>query len=184
MDEVPRETVSSIDKRNINLRAAYLHVMADLAQSVAVLIAGLVIWAKPDWHIIDPILTLLFAVLVLYSTIGVIRSSVSVLLEATPTNISWTKVYNAIAQIPQIHNVHDLHLWSVSHGQPALSVHCHSTDPRALRKIRDQCQAFGITHTTIQVQVEPGPCLTCGDTTFCTTHLAGHVPSIPLNAVI
>jgi zinc transporter 2 len=171
-DEVPPDDIPQPYKRNVNLHAAYLHVMADLAQSVAVLIAGLVIWARPDWHMIDPILTLLFAVLVLYSTLGVLRSSISVLLEATPPNISWRKVYAAISNVPNVHNVHDLHLWSISHGQPSLSVHCQSNDPEALFKIRDQCEAFGITHATIQVQREEGPCATCRNTSYCTTHLA------------
>lgn len=171
-DEVALECPSAEDERNINLRAAYLHVMADLAQSVAVLIAGLIIWARPDWYVIDPILTLLFAVLVLYSTVGVLRSSIAVLLEATPPNISWHKVYKAISQVPNVTDVHDLHLWSISHGQPSLSVHCRSDDPDALRKIRDKCQAFGISHVTIQIQPSEGPCITCDNSAYCTSHLA------------
>jgi zinc transporter 2 len=163
---------SAAEKRNVNLHAAYLHVMADLAQSVAVLIAGLVIWVRPDWYIIDPILTLLFATLVLYSTFGVLRSSISVLLEETPPSISWRQVHEAIAKVSNVNDVHDLHIWSISHGQPTLSVHCQSTDPDALRKIRDECLVFGIIHATIQVQDAEGLCLTCGDATYCTRHLA------------
>ncbi len=170
-DEVAVECPSAVDERNINLRAAYLHVMADLAQSVAVLIAGLIIWARPDWYVIDPILTLLFAALVLYSTVGVLRSSIAVLLEATPPNISWYKVFKAIADVPNVTDVHDLHLWSISHGQPSLSVHCRSDDPNALSNIRDKCLAFGISHVTIQIQPAEGPCVTCGDTPYCTSHL-------------
>jgi zinc transporter 2 len=175
-DEPLEDVVSSHrehDQRNINLRAAYLHVMADLAQSVALLIAGLVIWVRPDWHVIDPILTLLFACLVLYSTIGVLRLSASVLLEATPPNLSWRQVYKAISQVPNVHDVHDLHIWSISHGIPTLSVHCQSNDPMALRRIRDQCLKFGISQATIQIQRVAGKCLTCGDSSVsCTRHLS------------
>lgn len=174
-DEVPVEDEDDHhqhDQRNINLRAAYMHVMADLAQSVAVLIAGLVIWVRPDYHVIDPILTLLFACLVLYSTLGVLRLSIAVLLEATPPNLSWRKVYEAICKVPNVHDVHDLHIWSISHGQPTLSVHCRSSDPMALRKVRDACLKFGISHATIQVQHVEGPCLTCGDSVSCTQHLS------------
>jgi zinc transporter 2 len=160
------------DKRNINLRAAYLHVLGDLAQSVAVLIAGVIIWVRPDLHIIDPILTLLFAVLVLYSTFGVVRESIAVMLEATPPNISWEKVHEAIMKVPNVEDVHDLHIWSISHGQPILSVHCQSKDSDALGKIRDQCLTFGISHATIQVQYSEGSCLTCAGTMYCTRHLA------------
>jgi solute carrier family 30 (zinc transporter), member 2 len=175
VDEVSVDSDAHLDhhdQRNINLRAAYLHVMADLAQSVAVLIAGLIIWVRPDWHIIDPILTLLFACLVLYSTLGVLRLSIAVLLEATPPNVSWKKVYDAIRQVPNVYDVHDLHIWSIAHGMPTLSVHCQSTDPTALRKIRDQCLKFGISHATIQVQRVPGMCVTCGDNVGCSKHLS------------
>lgn len=161
----------AVDKRNINLRAAYLHVLADLAQSVAVLIAGAVIWVKPEWHAIDPILTLLFALLVLYSTFGVVRSSIAVLMEETPPNISWQKVYDGIASVPNVTKVHDLHIWSISHGNPTLSVHCHSDDPKALENIRNKCCEFGITHSTIQIQSTGSSCITCGDEGCCTAHL-------------
>lgn len=69
-------------------------------------ISGLAIWWKPEWHIIDPILTLGFSMIVLWSTIGVIKSSVAILLEETPTDIDWRKVYDAISAAPDVHNVH------------------------------------------------------------------------------
>ena len=85
--------------RNINLQAAYLHVLGDLAQSVAVLIAGLVIWWKPTWQVVDPICTLLFCALVFYSTLGVLRSSISVLLEEVPPHVSWRDVHDDIQAV-------------------------------------------------------------------------------------
>jgi solute carrier family 30 (zinc transporter), member 2 len=78
------EIVPAKKARNINLEAAYIHVLGDLAQSVAVLIAGVIIWLKPEWHIVDPVCTLLFCAMVFYSTLGVLRSSISVLLEEVP----------------------------------------------------------------------------------------------------
>ena len=162
----------AIDQRNVNLRAAYLHVMADLLQSVAVLIAGLVIWFKPEWHIIDPICTLLFCCVVFYSTIGVFKSSLSVLLEATPPQINWTQVYNSIKNVPDVTDVHDLHIWSISHGQPSLSVHCTSPHPQqAIININKVCSKHGISHSTIQVQTEEGSCVTCETTECCTPSL-------------
>jgi cation diffusion facilitator family transporter len=159
MDE--EELVKKRDTRNVNLRAAYLHVMADLLQSVAVLIAGVVIWFRPDWHVIDPICTLVFCMIVFYSTLGVLRSSISVLLEETPPSVSWQAVYDAISATPNVTNVHDLHIWSISHGQPALSVHCSSTDPEALSNINSVCCRYGIVHSTIQIQGPEGTCVTC-----------------------
>uniref|UniRef100_A0A7S3L9L2 Cation efflux protein cytoplasmic domain-containing protein n=1 Tax=Amphora coffeiformis TaxID=265554 RepID=A0A7S3L9L2_9STRA len=150
--------------KNINLQAAYLHVLGDLAQSVAVLIAGLLIWAFPSWTIVDPICTLLFCTIVGYSTVGVLRSSVAVLLQEVPPSVDWKSVFDAIENIPGVSDVHDLHIWSISHGIPALSVHCKAEEPElALEHIYTRCRDFGIVHATIQVQSQSGECVTCTD---------------------
>ena len=74
-------------------------------------ISGVVIWWKPEWHIIDPILTLGFCVLVFWSTIGVLKSSVAILLEETPPGIDWREVYNAISAVSNVYNVHVSRRW-------------------------------------------------------------------------
>jgi len=160
------------DKRNVNLRAAYLHVMADLAQSVAVFVGGIFIWLKPEWYVIDPILTLGFCILVLYNTWGVLRSSIAVLLEEIPPSVDWQIVFDAISDVPNVEDVHDLHIWCISHGQAALCVHCTSSDPKAIQNINRVCVKYGIRHSTIQVQTEPGPCPTCTSPECCTSHLS------------
>lgn len=159
-----------LQKKNVNLRAAYLHVLGDLMLNVAVLITGIVIWFKPEWHIIDPILTLFFSIWVLSLTFVVLRSSTSVLLEAIPPDINWQEVYDDICAVPNVTHVHDLHIWSISHGKAALSVHCVSGDPRALRNINAVCADHGIHHSTIQVQAggnSKNPvCPTCDPSQF------------------
>jgi zinc transporter 2 len=164
-DEVPKNPEQKKAEENVNLRAIYLHVMGDLAQSAAVLIAGVVIWFRPDWQIIDPICTLFFCILVFLSTLGVLRSSISVLLEEVPPGVDWQKVYNGISNVEGVTDVHDLHIWSISHGDPALSVHCNSSNPNTLQDVYKVCKSFGITHATIQIQFEigDGPCITCTD---------------------
>ena len=144
--------------------------------NVAVLIAGIVIWFKPEWHIIDPILTLIFSVWVLSLTIVVLRSSTSVLLEAIPPDINWQEVYDDICAVPNVTHVHDLHIWSISHGKAALSVHCFSDDRYALRNINAVCTDHGIYHSTIQVQQggnSKNPvCPTCDPSQFsCYEHV-------------
>jgi zinc transporter 2 len=160
-DEVPQVPEKPI--RNINLHAAYLHVMGDLAQSIGVLISGIAIWINPDWHIVDTICTLFFCVLVFYSTLGVLRSSISVLLEEVPPHISWKQVFEAIQGVEGVTNVHDLHIWSISHGTPTMSVHCTSLqDPQlALERIYHVCRRMGIQHATIQIQTVEGECVSC-----------------------
>ena len=172
------------EERNVNLHAAYLHVMGDLAQSVAVLIAGIIIWLKPGWKVVDPIITLLFCALVFYSTLSVIRGSIAVLLEEVPPHVSWNQVHNNISSVQGVHGVHDLHIWSISDGVPALSVHCfvepgNDTD-QALRDIYAVChRRHGIQHATIQFQSGDSSstaydCVTCED--LMLTHKCAALP--------
>lgn len=148
--------------RNINLHAAYIHVLGDLAQSVAVMISGLVIWFFPSWTIVDPLVTLLFCAMVFYSTLGVLRTSIAILLEEVPPNIAWQDMYNAISAVEGVEKVHDLHIWSISHGIPTLSVHCRSDNPElALERVYRVVKSRGIKHATIQVQSRSGECLSC-----------------------
>jgi zinc transporter 2 len=153
----------------VNLEAAYLHVLGDLAQSVAVLIAGLIIWWKPEYAIVDPLITLAFCILVFYSTLGVFKASFAVLLEEVPPRISWDAVNDDILALPNIADVHDLHIWSISHGIPCLSAHCSAVGDdkctQALKDVDAVCRSHGITHITIQMQpASETVCVTCDDT--------------------
>ena len=117
-------------KRNVNLHAAYI------------LIAGLVIWAKPNWRIVDPLVTILFASIVFYSTLSVIRALISILLEEAPPTVSWDSVFKGISSVPGVSNVHCLHVWSISHGQLTLSVHASASDTdQALVDVSNVCKA-------------------------------------------
>jgi len=159
------EIVAADHERNVNLHAAYLHVLADLAQSVIVFVAGLIIWYKPTWQITDPICTLIFSILVCWSTVSVIRSSLSVLLEEVPPGVQYDEVFDAIKNVTGVSNVHDLHIWSISHGQSCLSVHAAAEDiESAYRDITRLCHKRKITHLTIQLQPATTPdCVTCVD---------------------
>eukprot|EP00573_Skeletonema_grethae_P000683 CAMPEP_0201686486 /NCGR_PEP_ID=MMETSP0578-20130828/914_1 /ASSEMBLY_ACC=CAM_ASM_000663 /TAXON_ID=267565 /ORGANISM="Skeletonema grethea, Strain CCMP 1804" /LENGTH=407 /DNA_ID=CAMNT_0048170549 /DNA_START=29 /DNA_END=1252 /DNA_ORIENTATION=- len=151
--------------RNVNLHAAYLHVLADLAQSVVVFVAGLIIWCKPSWQITDPICTLVFSVLVCWSTVSPIRSSLSVLLEEVPPGVGYDEVFDAIKNVKGVSDVHDLHIWSISHGQSCLSVHAAAEDiETAYHDIKELCHKRKITHLTIQLQPDTiEDCVTCID---------------------
>ena len=151
-------------ERNVNLHAAYLHVLADLVQSVVVFVAGMIIWWKPTWQIADPICTLIFSVLVCYSTTGPIRSSLSVLLEEVPPGVQWDEIYDAISAVKGVTNVHDLHIWSISHGNFILSLHATAENvEQAYNDIKSICNNRNISHLTLQVQPGSigGECVTC-----------------------
>jgi zinc transporter 2 len=140
--------------QNINMHAAYLHVLGDLVQSIAVLIAGLVITYKPGWKVIDPILSIVFCPLIFYSTLGVIRTSVQILLEGTPSSVNVDMLWSDIAAIDGVSNVSNLHVWSISHGIVAMTVHARAVNTQsALRVIHDLCTSrYSIDHCTIQIE--------------------------------
>jgi solute carrier family 30 (zinc transporter), member 2 len=106
-----------------NIQAAYLHVLTDLIQSVGVAIAGVVMWFKPEWQIVDPLCTFAFSLLVLSYTIPLIKRIATVFLEGKPSHIDWHDVENRLRDIRGVVDVHDLHIWSISSTSTALTVH-------------------------------------------------------------
>ena len=144
----------------LNVRAALLHVLADLASSVGVVVAGLVVLAT-GWQGADPLAGLLIGLLVLASTVGIVRESIGILLEGTPAGIDPRAVGAAMGSSPGVVGVHDLHIWTITSGFPALSAHV-LVEPRAdCHAIRRELEVlleerFELTHTTLQVDHAPG----------------------------
>ena len=144
----------------LNARAAVLHVFADLASSVGVVVAGAVVLAT-GWPYADPIAGVLIGLLVLASTVGVVRESLGVLLEGTPAGMDAAAIGMAMAGTDGVVDVHDLHVWTITSGFPALSAHVlvrPDADCHAIRRdlevlLRDR---FELTHTTLQVEHAPG----------------------------
>jgi zinc transporter 2 len=138
---------------NLNIQAAYIHALGDFIQSVGVCVAGGLIWYKPEWQIADPIATFVFSVLVLATTIGIVRDSIHVLMEGTPDGIHAEEIERGLRNCKSVQAVHDLHIWSLSAGLPSLSVHLVSDDAEAaLHAAQRFLMSKGITHTTIQIE--------------------------------
>ncbi len=143
---------------SLNTRAALLHVIGDLLGSIAALAAGLVIWTT-GFYPIDPILSLLVAGLILISALRLLRESLHVLMEGVPAHISLERVAADLADIAGVRRVHDLHIWTLSSGQIALSGHLEldSFDDwdRILRASRECLdEAHGIRHVTLQPELK------------------------------
>lgn len=146
--------VLSHDHGGLNSRAAAIHVLGDLLGSVAAIIAGAVVHFT-GWTLIDPILSVLVALLILRSTWSLARDSVNVLMEAVPDGIDYRGVGLALAEIDGVVSVHDLHVWQMSAERRALSAHLllrQSHDwPAVLKGARAMLQnRFGIDHVTLQ----------------------------------
>ncbi|POM72017.1 Cation Diffusion Facilitator (CDF) Family [Phytophthora palmivora] len=138
---------------NLNIRSAYMHALADFIQSIGVCIAGALIWLKPEWQIADPIATFIFSVLVLFTTVGIVRDSIHILMEGTPNGIDAVEIEEGLRACSSVIGVHDLHIWSLSAGLPSLSVHLVSDDVEtALLTAQRYLHTKGITHCTIQTE--------------------------------
>lgn len=143
------------DRGSLNLQAALRHVIADLLGSVGVIVAAIVILTT-GWAYADPLISVLIGVLVAASSWGVLRESVLILLEATPSGIDAEEVEAKMLSVRGVTDVHDLHIWTITSGFPALAAHvlvergenCHGKR-RELERLLDA--EFHIDHTTLQV---------------------------------
>jgi cobalt-zinc-cadmium efflux system protein len=141
---------------NLNVRAALRHVFADLAGSVGVAVAALVVLTT-GWERADPVAGMAIGVLILASSWSIVRDSVSILLEATPAGIDADEVGRRMASLDGVVEVHDLHIWTITSGFPTLSAHVlvrRGDDCHLRRRELEQMLAreFGLEHTTLQVE--------------------------------
>jgi cobalt-zinc-cadmium efflux system protein len=147
--------------RSLNLEGSYRHILTDLYGFAATLAAAIVILAT-GFHRADPVASLLIAVLMLRAAYGLLKASGRIFMEAAPTGLDPAVIGGVLAAEPDIKEVHDLHIWEVTSGFPALSAHvvvradadCHERR-RHLQRVLDE--RFGVRHTTLQVDHEPAP---------------------------
>lgn len=145
---------------SLNTRGAYLHILGDLLGSVAAVLAGVIILLT-GWTPADPILSVAVAILILVSAWRLLHESLDVLLEAVPPGISMRDVQQRMREVPGVADVHDLHVWTVRSGLVAMSGHAvvpHlDAHPDVLGHIRSHMAELGISHVTVQLEVE-SPC--------------------------
>ena len=140
---------------NLNMRGAYLHVLGDLLGSVGAIVAGLVILFT-GWTPADPIISVFIALLILVGAWRLVREAAEILLEMAPRHIEMEKVEEDLETIPELHDVHDLHVWTLTSGFVALSGHGVIDDPAhhqvVLDEIQTRIERHGISHITFQLE--------------------------------
>ncbi|MFZ6870842.1 cation diffusion facilitator family transporter [Undibacterium sp. Di27W] len=149
--------VLSHDKESVNTKAALVHVMGDLLGSIAAIISGAVIY-KTGWMQIDPLLSIFVSLLILKSTFSVLKESYHFLMEGVPHNIDYAQIGADLEDINGVLSVHDLHVWEMSPGYPALIGHLEIEDlsawPRILQSVKGMLLSkHGIDHITLQAEV-------------------------------
>jgi cobalt-zinc-cadmium efflux system protein len=152
--------VLSRGTHDLNTRGAVLHVLGDLLGSVAALIAGAVIFFT-GWLPIDPLLSLLICVLILYSTLRLLRESVHVLMEGVPRHLDLEEIGRSLAAVPGAVSVHDLHIWAPDAGRPVLSAHVVVDDLDDWMGLLERMATlletrYGIDHVTLQPETRAG----------------------------
>jgi len=150
--------ILSGSRESLNLRGAAMHVLADAISSVGVIVSALVI-RFTGWLQADAVVSAAIGVVIVLGAFRLLRESVDILLEATPQDVDPQEIAETLRQVPGVHAVHDLHVWSITSGMPALSVHLvvdkewFQDGGRMLLEAKDLLrQKFNIDHTTIQVE--------------------------------
>ncbi|MBN1588507.1 MAG: cation transporter [Pirellulales bacterium] len=142
---------------NLNVRGAWLHVMTDALGSVGAIVAGGLIWSL-GWNWVDPAISALIGLLVIYSAWRLVMESATVLMEGAPRGIDVDEIRETILTTPGVLGVHDLHVWTITSGLDSLSAHVvadEDTESRSdlLRRLRQAIhERFGIDHLTIQIE--------------------------------
>jgi len=145
---------------DLNVRSAYMHMVGDAVSAVGVVIAGVIV-AFTGASIADPVVSLLIGLLILWSSWGILKESVNVLLEGIPEGMEMETVERTIGAVAGVLAVHDLHVWTVGSGMVCCSCHISVEEQsvrsgeNVLRAVAEELEhKFGISHSTIQVEVE------------------------------
>ncbi|OCT81606.1 zinc transporter 2 [Xenopus laevis] len=156
---------------NTSVRAAFIHVIGDLLQSIGVMVAAIVIYFKPQYKIADPLCTFLFSVFVLATTVTILRDVFWVLMEGAPRSIAYNSVKEVLLSVRGVRSVHSLRLWALTLSQNAMTVHLAIDETieseLVVREATELLQSkFEFSHCTIQVErylEEMEECQQCQD---------------------
>ena len=153
-----------VGRSNLNIKAAFWHIVGDTISSVGVIIGGIII-SVTKWYITDPIIAVFIGGIILWGAVRLVSESVDILLEAVPKHIQVDKVVQTIKNVSGVDDVHDIHVWTITSGMHALSAHLRIEDQKVSQSAEivetvshDLARYFNITHTTLQL--ECGSCPT------------------------
>jgi cobalt-zinc-cadmium efflux system protein len=144
--------------RDLNMRAALLHVLGDLLGSLAALVSGIIVWAT-GWFAVDPALSLFIALLIAYSSLKLVREAFHGLMEGVPLHLSLEEIGKTMAGVEGVFSVHDLHVWSLTAERIALSAHVVvgglESWPEILIRLKSLlAQRYDIDHVTLQPEID------------------------------
>jgi cobalt-zinc-cadmium efflux system protein len=172
--------VKSGSDHDLNLRSTFLHLMGDVLSTLGAVIAGIII-AFTNWNWLDPLVSVLIGVFILWNAWGILRQSIHILLESTPESIDMDSMITSLLKVDGVRGVHDLHVWSINESLRALSAHIITDDisisagasiQQDLNKIL--AHKYNIQHATLQLE-----CAGCANNLlFCDIHDVTHTHEI------
>jgi cobalt-zinc-cadmium efflux system protein len=144
-------------KGDLNIRGAYLHMVADTAVSLAVVITGLVIFYT-QWYLIDPIMSLIIVLVILVGAWGLLRDSLRLALNAVPRHIDASAINDYLCQLEGVSDIHDLHIWGLSTTENALTVHLVMPNGHPGDDFMDEIthtleERYEVHHSTLQIEL-------------------------------
>ena len=157
---ISMKILKSGSEESINIKGAFLEVVADMLSSIAVIIAGIIILST-GWLLIDPIISALIGLFILPRTFGVLKESVDILLEGVPKDVNYDAVEKYISKNLGVDSIHDLHIWSLTSGVNALSGHIIMKPETTITEMNDIIfkikkelnSSYKISHTTLEVHI-------------------------------
>ncbi|MDL2255570.1 cation diffusion facilitator family transporter [Parabacteroides sp. OttesenSCG-928-G06] len=147
--------------KDLNVKGAYLHMAADALVSVGVVISGIVI-IYTGWYIVDPIIGIVIAGVIVYSTWGLLRDSLRLSLDGVPAGTDVGKVEKAIRSVEGVKDLHHLHIWGISTTETALTVHIVIENTDRMQEIKEEIKHellhVGVQHVTLEFELTSAPC--------------------------
>lgn len=141
--------------QDLNVKGAYLHMVADTLVSVGVVVAGIII-SFTGYYLIDPIIGMLIALLIAITSYSQLRDSIRLVLDGVPSSISTDKITQAILSVPGVKSMHHLHIWAMSTSVNAMTVHVVVDNlfdiDRIIQEIRKNVASLGVDHSTIEAE--------------------------------
>lgn len=148
-------------EKDLNVKGAYLHMMADAIVSVGVVVSGITILFT-GWNFLDPIIGLLIAVVILFSTWNLLRDSIRLSLDGVPSSVDIEEIKSVILQHPAVESIHHLHIWAISTTETALTVHVVLRNLETMeiskQELKKILAAHLISHATIEIETADGMC--------------------------
>jgi len=155
--------------KNLNMKAAYMHLFYDAISSVAVILSAIIIYFT-HWTILDIVVSIFIAVMIFWSGFGIIKSTIHIFMQGVPEGIDFEEVHKTILKIKGVKSVHSIHIWSINSEETFMSCHiCTGNgkidNDKIIQKVNATLEKeYGISHTTIQIEKNN----ICGTDKLCT----------------